>query len=224
MRILIIEDDAETRDFLKMSLETESFAVDTAYDGDKGSYMARTNDYDLIILDHTLPLKSGAVVCKDIRKTGKLTPIIMLSVVDNVETKIDLLTLGADDYVSKPFSFEELLARIRALLRRPQLIQNSILQVSDLVLDINKQSVKRGTKGVYLTKKQFSLLEYLMKNKGKVLSRGMIMEHVWNIESDPFSNTIEAHILNLRKRIRGGNKRELIHNVPGRGYKIDEEK
>jgi len=149
---------------------------------------------------------------------------LVQSVVDNVETKIDLLTLGADDYVSKPFSFEELLARIRALLRRPQLIQSSILQVSDLVLDINKQSVKRGTKGVYLTKKQFSLLEYLMKNKGKVLSRGMIMEHVWNIESDPFSNTIEAHILNLRKRIRGGNKRELIHNVPGRGYKIDEEK
>ncbi len=221
MRLLIVEDDAETRDFLKLAFEAESYAVDTVSDGDKGSYLARTNDYDIIILDNSLPLKNGEEVCKDIRKAGKQTPILILSVTNEAGVKVALLNAGADDYLTKPFSFEELNARIRGLLRRPARIEETVLELGDLVLDTAKQTVKRGRKGIYLTRKEFALLEYLMRHKGSVLSRGMIMEHVWNIESDPFSNTIEAHILNLRRKIRVGNKPELIHNVPGRGYKID---
>ncbi len=221
MRILIIDDDKDVRDFVKVGLEAESFVVDEAADGEKGSYNARTNDYDLIILDLTLPKKDGYTVCKEIRGAGLSVPIIMLSVINNVQEKTRLLNSGADDYISKPFSFRELLARIRAILRRPQPLQQELLQSEDLIIDIGRQKVRRGDKEIYLTRKEFSLLEYLMRHQGRVVSRGMIMEHVWNADSDPFSNTIEAHILNVRKKINLGKKSKLIQTIPGRGYKID---
>ena len=217
MRILIIEDDKDISDFLKMSLKNECFVVDTAEDGEKGSFLALTNDYDLIILDYMLPKEDGRQVCEKIRRKGKTVPILMLSVKSEVTTKIDILNIGADDYLTKPFSFEELLARIKALLRRPKQIESEVLNINDLTLNTKKHLVKRGKKEIYLTRKQFILLEYLMKNQGTVLSRGMIMEHVWDINADPFSNTIEAHIRILRRKIDFPKRRKLIYTVPGMG-------
>lgn len=221
MRILIIEDEKEIINFLKLALKAECFAVDTAEDGERGSFLARTNDYDLIILDNVLPKKIGIEVCKEIRARGKTMPIIVLSVKSEATTKVDLLNAGADDYLIKPFSLDELLARIRALLRRPKNIESEILKLDDLTLDTKKHLVKRGQKEIYLTRKEFTLLEYFMKNLGIVLSRGMMMEHVWDMNADPFSNTIESHILSLRRKVDLKGKKKLIHTVPGRGYKID---
>lgn len=221
MRILIIEDDVDLRDIIKMNLESESFAVDATSDGERGIYLGKTNEYDLMIIDLALPRKNGIEICQELRSSGNTVPIIVISVTSELPAKIMLLDSGADDYITKPFDFAELLARIRALLRRPKSIEQSILSVGDLVLNTNKQSVMRGEREIRLTRKEFSLLEYLMRNKGMVLSRGSILEHVWNINSDPFSNTIESHILKLRKKIGTEGEIELIHNVPGRGYKID---
>ena len=221
MRILIVEDEKDIRDFVAKSLKAESFAVDTAADGEKGSFLARTNDYDLIILDNIMPKKSGLQVCEEIRKDGKTVPILILSVKSETNAKVDLLNAGADDYLTKPFSLDELLARVRALLRRPTQIENEILQIDDLIVDTSRQTVRRGGKDIYLTRKEFALLKYLLKNQGIVLSRGMIMEHVWDMTADPFSNTIESHILSLRRKIDTKGKKKLIHTVPGRGYKID---
>lgn len=224
MKILLIEDNKEITDFLKMGLRSENFAVDVASDGEKGLLCALTNDYDVAVIDKNLPKKDGFEVCKGIRGANKTFPIIMLSVESNPEIKAQLLNAGADDYVSKPFSFEELVARIRAVTRRPkQTNLKHILTANDLILDTKTYSVSRGGKEVRLTRKEFMLLEYLMKNKGAVLSRAMIMERVWDENTDPFSNTFEVHILNLRKKVDGGkNKKKLIITVPGRGYKISE--
>lgn len=222
MRILLIEDDSEIAEFIKLGLENETFAVDVAPDGDKGSYLARTNEYDLLILDNALPKKNGLSVCKEVREAGKSVPILVLSVQNATIQKVGLLDAGADDYLTKPFSFRELVSRIRALLRRPDRLEAAILSIHDLSLDVQRQAVTRNGKNIYLTRKEFSLLEFLLKNKGRVLSRGMILEHVWDIETDPFSNTVEAHILNLRKKLHVGKSQEIIHNVPGRGYIIDE--
>lgn len=222
MRILIIDDDIILINSLLHGLQEENFTIDSASDGERGSYLARTNSYDLIILDISMPKKSGEIVCEEIRRAKKNCPILILSASDEIDLKVKLLECGADDYLTKPFSFKELVARIRALVRRPKNIDTGIYIVSDLELNSFTQKVKRGKKIIYLTRKEFGLLEYMMKNEGKVLSRASIMEHVWNEDSDPFSNTIEAHIMNLRKKIRGGNQRKLIHNIPGRGYKIEE--
>ena len=221
MRILIIEDEKKIIDFLKKSLENECFVVDVAMDGEKGLYLAQTNNYNIIILDNVLPKKTGRQVCEEIRKDGKTVPIIMLSVKGETTTKVELLNAGADDYLTKPFSLEELLARIRALLRRPKQIESEVLKLDDLTLDTKRHLVKRGKKEVYLTRKEFMLLEYLMKNQGIVLSRGMILEHVWDMNADPFSNTIESHILSLRRKTDFKGTKKLIHTVPGRGYKIE---
>jgi len=220
MRILLIEDDQNISDFLLQALTNESFIIDVISDGDKGSFIARTNTYDLIILDHILPKKDGFQICQELRQSGITTPLLMLSVKTEVPFKVGLLNLGADDYMTKPFVFEELLARIRVLLRRPTSEKEAIHKVGDLTIDPATQRVMRGRKEIYLTRKEFILLEYMMRNAGKVLSRGMILEHVWNRESDPFSNTIEAHILNLRKKIDTG-RVKIIRTVPGRGYKIE---
>lgn len=220
MRILIIEDNAEIRKLLKVGLEAESFVVDVAENGEKGSFIARTNDYDLILLDYILPKKHGDQVCKEIRKAGKKMPILLLSVEKEVSDKVTLLDNGADDYMTKPFSFEELVARIRTLLRRPQTIQEETFEIGNIKLNSRTQEVKRGKADVYLTRKEFSLLEFLLKHKGETVSRGMIMEHVWDLDGDPFSNTIETHIFNLRKKIEERKNGRLIFNVPGRGYKI----
>ena len=221
MRILIIEDNEGMMDILREGLAREGFSVDAAEDGDRGSSLARTNDYDLIITDLILPGKTGLQICREVRAASKAVPIIAISVKSDTRDKVALLKAGADDYLTKPFSLEELLARIQALFRRPRVIAEKTLRIDDLTMDISKQSVKRGRKAVYLTRKEFSLLEYLLRHKKFVLSRGMIMEHVWNAESDPFSNTIEAHMLNLRRKIDIRGHKKLLYNVPGRGYKID---
>jgi len=221
MRILVVDDDIEIRKFLKKNLELESFVVDTAGDGEEGSYMGRTHPYDLILLDNIMPKKNGFEVCKEIRSSGKSMPIIILSIDADIGKKISLLNIGADDYVTKPFSYKELSSRIRALLRRPTTIVLPVLKTGDLTLDTLNQKVKRGSKEIYLTRKEFALAEYLMRNSGAVVSRATLLEHVWDDDVDPFSNTIEAHILNLRKKIDLPSRRKLIHTVPGRGYKID---
>jgi DNA-binding response OmpR family regulator len=221
MRALVIDDEKEVRDMLCRHLRAECFAVDMAEDGSEGSYLARTNNYDLIILDNMLPEKSGMAVCEEIRRNGNTVPILVLSVLGETSQKISLITAGADDYMVKPFSFDELIARVRALLRRPSKIEGDLITISDFTLDTKLQNLKRNGDTVYLTRKEFMLLEYLMRNQGVVLSRGMIMEHVWDMSSDPFSNTIESHILSLRKKIGDTRERRLIQTVPGRGYKID---
>lgn len=221
MRILLIEDEKAIINFLKPSLESECFIVDVAEDGERGSFLARTNEYDLIILDYIMPKKNGAQVCREIRKEGKDVPIIMLTVKSDIDDKVNLFNAGVDDYITKPFSLGELLARVKAILRRPRRSEREILKVDDLTFDTKSYAVKRGAKEIYLTRKECALLEYLMKNKGWVISRGMIIEHVWDINFDPFSNTIESHILNLRRKIDLPDKKKLIHTLPGRGYKID---
>lgn len=221
MRLLVIEDDPEIGRFLKGNLESHAFSVDLETDGVRGSYLARTNEYDLIVLDYGLPGKDGEVICAELRSAGRHMPIIMLTVQVAVDRKIELLNAGADDYVTKPFSFGELLARIHALLRRPRAVQHDRLEVGDLVIDVQKQLVTRDGKEVYLTRKEFQLLEYMARNVGNVVSRGQILEHVWDAEADPFSNTIETHVLNLRRKIDREAGAKLIHTIPGRGYKLD---
>lgn len=220
MRILVVEDQPELSKLIKERLETECFAVDAADDGQKGLFLGSTNEYDLIILDNNLPKKTGPEVCQELRKNGKTTPILILSVESDIPRKVELLDSGADDYMTKPFSFDELIARVRAMLRRPSALTKEVLTIDDLVVDTKKHLVRRGKKDIYLTKKEFMLLEYLMKNEGNVVCRASIMEHVWDMNRDLFSNTIETHILTLRKKVDTEEKRKLIHTVPGRGYKI----
>jgi DNA-binding response OmpR family regulator len=219
MRLLIIDDNTEILDFLVPALERESFAVDSAAEGEKGLFLAQTNQYDLIILDNVLPRKSGMEICKILRQSGSRVPILLLSVRSESNEKINFLDAGADDYLTKPFSYTELLSRIKAILRRPQTIQEICLSVGDLTLNTATYEVKRGKKLIHLTRKEFSLLELLLRHKGSVVSRGMILEHVWDVEGDLFSKTIETHILNLRKKIDTG-RTKIIISVPGRGYKI----
>lgn len=220
MRILIIEDDTDTQEFLKERLKERGFAVDIAGTGTRGVFMAKTNEYDLILLDYDIPEKNGFLVCEEVRALTA-TPIIMISVTDAVNYKVRGLNAGADDYISKPFYFEELYARIQAILRRPSNIQSTIFSIDDLTLDTSRQTVVRGGKSIHLTRKEFALLEFLLKNTGMVVTRGMLMEHIWDADLDPFSNTIETHILNLRKKIERPDKPKLIHSISGRGYKID---
>jgi DNA-binding response OmpR family regulator len=221
MKVLLIEDNEEISAFIKCNLLKDGITVETAFDGVEGSYRARTSNYDIIIIDFSLPIKTGLLVCEEIRTAKIHTPIIFLTIHNEIDKKVSALEKGADDYIIKPFSFEELKARMSALLRRPVKIQNELLAVDDLVLDTHKKVVKRGKNQIYLTRKTYNLLEFLLKNRGTVLSRGAILEHVWNSESDPFSNTVEAHIRNLRKKIHVEGKRDLVRNIPGRGYVID---
>ncbi|OGI36007.1 MAG: hypothetical protein A2283_17470 [Lentisphaerae bacterium RIFOXYA12_FULL_48_11] len=221
MRILVIDDDPKVSEFLKSNLETELFAVDVATDGEKGAYLARCNDYDLVVLDNVLPKKNGLEVCQAIREKKKGVKIIMLSALSDITTKVDLLDNGADDYLTKPFSFRELLSRVKALLRRPHVSTNEVLRVGDLVIDANNHEVTRGKKNINLTRKEFMLLEYLAKNSGRTLTQIDIMEHVWDMELDSFSHTLKSHVRNLRAKIDAGRKKSLIQTVNGRGYKID---
>jgi DNA-binding response OmpR family regulator len=220
MRILVIEDHAEFAERLKTGLETQCYAVDVEHDGERGLYRARTNEYDLILLDNVLPGKLGPDICRELREYKMTVPIMILSAQSEIEQKINLLNCGADDYLAKPFSFAELSARMRAILRRPRQIENQKLTVDDLALDPKTYAASRNDKNIYLTPKEFSLLEYLMKNQNTVVSRGMIMEHVWDDSADPFSNSIETHIMNLRRKIDQGAKLKLIHTIPDRGYMI----
>lgn len=221
MRILLVEDEQVLSGFLKKTLEAECFAIDVVADGEQGSYLARTNSYDLLILDNMLPKKTGLEICREVRAAGIATPILALSVRSETHTKIEMLDAGADDYLIKPFSLQELVARIRALLRRPQKILDDTLVLDTLVLDTNRREAYHDGERIPLTRKEYSMLELLMRNKGTVLSRGMIIEHVWDMTADPFSNTIESHVLSLRKKIDAGRARKLIHTVQGIGYRME---
>lgn len=220
MKILIIEDDISIRNVLRMSLEAKGFTIDEAEDGEIGSYLARINNYDVILLDNVLPKKMGGHVCKEIRGHGSTTPIIILSGKQEVLTKIQLLNIGADDYVTKPFSFDELIARINAVSRRPHLIHQRVFKIKGFEINLNSQTVTKKEKEIYFTRKEFSLLEFLIKHKDSVVSRSQIMEHVWEMTTDPFSNTIETHIMNLRRKL-SDTKRILIASIPGRGYRFN---
>ena len=223
MRLLLVEDEKELAESLKLNLEAECFAVDIALDGEKGSLMARTNDYDIILLDYILPTKKGDQVCKEIREDGKDTPIVMLTVKSEISSKVNLFNIGADDYITKPFSFQELVARLKAILRRPKKISRQKISIGGVIIDPDKQEIRneKNNKQVYLTRKEFMVLEYLAKNQGKIISRGELMEHVWDMNADPFSNTIESHILALRRKLEKIIAKKIIKNVPRRGYRIN---
>lgn len=221
MKVLIVEDDPLLAQMIRTSLASDSNVVEVVENGADGSFMGRTFDYDAIVLDNALPKKDGLTVCKEVRSSGKSTPIIFLTVDGAIETKMSAFQNGADDYIQKPFSLQELSARLKAVTRRPNVIKQTVLRVHDLELDSEKHIVTRGSKRLHPTRKEFGLLEYFMKNVGVVISRALLMEHVWTADSNPFSNTVEAHIRNLRKKLNAGNKPNLIANIPGRGYVLD---
>ena len=220
MNLLIVEDNKEVLASLKDSLEDQGFVVDTAEDGADGLYKATITDYDLVILDVGLPKKDGRQVCIELRNNKKNMPIIMLSVKGDVDTKAELLNIGADDYVVKPFSFIELSARIKACLRRPQPIKDEVCQVGNIVINLNARSASVGDKEIHLTPKEFFLLGYLMKHQGRVVSRQEILEHVWGTDIDLFTNTIEAHIANIRRKLKGKARKDFIQTISSGGYKI----
>ena len=223
MKILIVEDEPKLMSILKEGLETEGYEIDIAYDGQIGGKMAVKNYYDVIILDLIIPYVNGLELCKLIRNSNSNVPILMLTALASIEDKIAGFDAGADDYLAKPFEFKELLARVKALLKRSTgVIQNSnTIKLGDLELDLDKKSAKRGEKIIDLTSKEFFLLEYLMKNKGKVLSRVDIAENVWDIDFDTTTNIIDVYINILRKKIDKDFEPKLIQTRKGLGYFID---
>ena len=220
MRILVIEDEQKVANFIKRGLKEEGYSVDVACDGEEGYLLAKDNEYDVIILDIMLPKMDGITFCKKLREEKIFTPIIMLTAKDSVKDKVVGLDSGANDYLTKPFSFEELLARIRVLLRKDQTATPTKLQVDDLVLDLLTHKVSRAGKEISLTNKEYALLEYLMRNAGSIVTRTMISEHVWDINFDTFTNVIDVYINYLRNKIDKGYKKKLIHTIRGRGYMI----
>ena len=221
MRILIVEDEHKIAQALKDGLEQEAYAVDVAYDGETGLNTALNDDYDLIILDVMLPELDGLEVCKRIRAAGNHTPILMLTARDQNRDVVQGLNKGADDYLAKPFSFEVLLARIRALLRRPQDTLGETLQVADLSLNTVTKEVKRAGRPITLSAKEYALLEYLLRNERRVLSKNNIMTHVWNFDADILPNTVEVFIAYLRAKIdKPFDGPPLIQTVRGFGYKL----
>ena len=223
MRILLIEDEKKVASFIRRGLKEKNFAVDVAYDGEKGLFLAEVNPYDLIILDIMLPGKDGIFICRQLRKKNNDTPILMLTARDDVEDKISGLDSGADDYLTKPFQFAEFLARVRALTRRKGGIKITKLKVSDLELDQITHKVVRSGKEIDLTSTEYSLLEYLMLNANHVVTRTMISEHVWNDDFDSFSNVINVYINYLRKKIDTDFNKKLIHSMRGVGYILKEQ-
>ena len=221
MRILIVEDEKKMASFLERGLKEEHYAVDNAYDGEKGWEYAMTNEYDLLILDWMLPKMSGIELCHKFRAEGKITPVLILTAKDSVEDKIKGLDQGADDYLTKPFSFEELLARIRALLRRPpHITDKTVLQCANLKLDLIKRQAWAGEQEISLSQKEFALLEFLMRHAGEVVSRTAIAEHVWDLHFDPMSNTIDVYINFLRKKIGETPSKSKIETIRGTGYRL----
>lgn len=221
MRILVVEDEHRIAQAIKEGLEQESYAVDVAYDGEEGYSSAANDEYDLIILDVMMPQMNGYEVVKKLRADGNHTPILMLTAKDQSRDVVNSLDSGADDYLAKPFSFEVLLARIRALLRRPQDTIGDVLSSGDLTLDVTNHEVRRAGKEIRLSSKEYAILEYLLRNRGKVLSKNNIMSHVWDFDADILPNNVEVFITYLRNKIdkpfEGPN---LIQTVRGFGYKV----
>ncbi len=222
MRILVVEDEKKVASFIAKGLTEESYAVDVAYDGEEGAFMALENDYDLMVLDLMLPKLSGMEVLRRVREAGKAFPVLILTARDSVEDIVAGFEGGSDDYLTKPFAFAELLARIKALLRRTQEQKVPILKVGDLTLNPLTREVKRGEKEIELTSKEYALLEYFMRNVNRVLTRTLISEHVWNYEFDPLTNVVDVYVNYLRKKIDQGNSVKLIHTVRGVGYMMKE--
>jgi len=222
MRILLIEDDVAIARSLKEGLEDEAYAVDVAHDGDEGYRTATADDYDAIILDIMLPSMNGYEVCQALRQDGKRTPILMLTARDAERDIVKGLDTGADDYLAKPFSFEVLLARLRAILRRPNEKLGEVLRVGDLTLDPSLKKVTRASQEISLTTKEYGVLEYLMRNTGKVLSKEQIIAHVWDFDADILPNNVELFIMFLRRKVDKPFGKKLIHTVPGFGYKLEE--
>ena len=223
MRILVVEDEKKVAGFIKQGLEEEGYAIDVASDGREGLLMALDGVHDLIILDINLPKLDGLSVLREFRHRQGKTPVLLLTVRAAIEDKVLGLDTGADDYLTKPFSFQELLARIRALLRRRVEAGPPRLQVADLSLDPARRLVSRGTDRIDLSSKEFALLDYFMRNPGRVLTRTMIAEHVWDYDFDPMSNIIDVYVNYLRKKIDTGREPKLIHTVRGVGYVLQVE-
>ncbi len=224
MRILVVEDEHKIANAIKKGLGQESYAVDVAYDGEYGYDLASTEDYEVIILDLMLPKLDGVEICRRLREESIHTPILILTAKDQLEDKVGGLNSGADDYLVKPFAFAELLARIRALNRRPKDTLPTVLTAKDLSLDTLNFQVKRGKKEIKLSRKEFALLEYLLRHKGKVLTKDQIINHVWDYEADVLPNTVEVYIGYLRNKIDRPfkDKPALIQTARGFGYRIEE--
>lgn len=218
MRVLLVEDDRRIASFVAKGLRENAYAVDIAGDGDEATYLATVNSYDLFVLDVNLPFKDGFEVCAELRSGGNSKPVIMLTARDAVDDRILGLDTGADDYLVKPFEFRELLARLRALSRRPNEIRPSRINVADIEVDILSQTVRRAGETIDLTAKEYALLEFFALNKGRVIGREEISEHVWNDSFDPFSNLIEVYVKRLRNKLDEGRAATLIQTRRGAGY------
>ncbi len=221
MRILLIEDDQDIAGFVVNGLRRERFAVDWAENAEKGLAWVKMSDYDIGIFDVNLPDMSGIEACQLLRRRGRGFPVIMLSVLNDAITKVGALNVGADDYLQKPFFMTELVARVRALMRRGKKADLPIIKLGDMVMDTVKHMASRRGEPIDLNRKEFSLLEYFMRNPNVTLTRAMIMEHVWDINADPFTNTVDVHIRFLRQKVDGGHRRKLLKTVHGYGYKFD---
>lgn len=224
MKILIVEDEQRVATFLQKGFQAEAFAVDVALDGKKGYDLGLTESYDAIILDVMLPGKDGLAILRDLRAEGIKTPVLMLTARSELEHRVEGLNLGADDYLVKPFAFSEVLARVRALLRRTGADTASVwLTIADLRIDPLTRKVRRSDRDVSLTNKEFQLLEYLLRNKGRVLSRVILTEHIWDMHFDTETNIVDVLINRLRRKIDDGFELKLIHTVRGVGYVMKEE-
>ena len=220
MRILAIEDETKVGSFIKRALEEESYAVDLCEDGAKGLELAFATNYDLVIVDLMVPTLPGLEIVKGIRQAKIQTPILILTAQSQVDQRVKGLDAGADDYLTKPFAIDEFLARIRALLRRGATESPGVLQIDDLLLNPATREVTRGDQRIDLTLKEYALLEYLMRHTGRVLTRPMISEHVWNQDFDTFTNVIDVYVNYLRNKIDRGRVKKLIHTVRGSGYML----
>jgi len=223
MRLLVVEDEKKVSSFIKKGLEEEGYAVDVANDGEDGLYMALDRVHDLIILDIQIPKMDGLQVLQVLRKEKVTTPVLLLTVRATIEDKVMGLDSGADDYLTKPFAFQELVARVRALLRRRTEAEPAVLQVADLTLDPARRIVSRGDEKIDLSPREFSLLDYFMRNPDRVLTRTMITEHVWDYDFDTDTNVIDVYVNYLRKKIDAGERPKLIHTVRGVGYVLKTE-
>ena len=221
VRVLLVEDDVRISNFIAKGLRENAYAVDTAFDGEEALYQASINDYDIVILDVMLPIKDGFEVCRELRKEELTTPILMLTARDAIDDRISGLDFGADDYLVKPFDFKELLARLRALLRRQIEIRPPRIVVADLEIDTTARRVWRAGREISLTAKEYALLEYLAREQSKVVGRAEIAEHVWDENFDAFSNLIEVYIKRLRSKIDDGLSTKLIHTRRGAGYILE---
>jgi two-component system, OmpR family, response regulator len=222
MKVLVIEDDPTVGQFVKRGLEEQRWGVDLVADGEEGERLAATDGYDLVILDMRLPGKTGLQVLHSLRARGFERPVLVLTAQDAVDAKVQTLRAGADDYVTKPFAFEELLARVEALARRPRALAAPALRVADLTLDRDTREVRRGGEPIELTLKEYAVLEYLMRHAGKVMSRTLITEYGWGYHFDPGTNIVDVVINHLRKKVDARHERKLIHTVRGVGYVIRE--